>query len=509
MCRRGRARIAIWLVTILLVAFLSQTTSAAVNTQARGTLYTELLYTPEDLLMFGNRAQLNIDIEAREGNARGKIILGGVWQSLTPFWKDNHGGGPGGNLANFEQSYVEYEGPVYLSGPSVKLAAGHMFILGYPAYAARIDAHSNPGGWTNGVRRAVRLENLRFSLPLGGRDVSVDNKAFIVWEKDKPDAYGIGYSAQASMGQWSSVLTIVDFEERERLDIGGEAGYYGAPLDKDTVIGMELRGPIASKATLDLMAATHLDGKRSATDETVLETERSMIIDASVRYAPSSRTAYRLGVRGFEPGFDPQYRDRAEDNLVDKHRDRRGIYGEAETVVGAFDGKDVKLTLSAGQFQTYADDPDLIQELGLSAETELGGFGLKASVDTTQKTPATGAATQETTTTLSAEGTLLRQRGFLLQGSAVVTRETGADPLTKWEVGLTHTLRAGSLRNMQLKGGLIAEVRDTTETRVYLGLSYRLPLGLQLDAKWTTPNNVNDPDDDLDNFVRLSHTINF
>lgn len=487
------------LVIAILAALLVGTAAqAAVTPQARGNLYTELLYTPEDLLKIQNRAQFNIDILA--GSNQAKLILGGVWQGLTPFWEDNFGGSAGGNMANFEQALLEIQGPFFMGGPDIKLAAGHMFILGYPAWAARLDAHSNPGGWSNGVRRAARFEDLRFNI----RDASVDAKGFITWEKNKPDSYGMGTSVGVKYGKWDTRITAVGYHESQRIEIDGESGYYGAPLERDTVVGVEVSGPLHNKVSLQLTGAWHQNGKRSEEDVTVLDTESSLMIDGNVKVTVTPDLSVTVGYRDYPAEFDPKYRDRAEDNLVSTHSDRTGVFAEVTTHVL---DRTVQLDANVARYTSHAEDPTVFSKAGLGASTKIGETSLKASFSTERTSPPEGEATTKHELSLDAESVLLRQRAYLVQGFAGITFERGSTESNAWDVEALYTQRSGVLRNFQLGAGLIGKTGE--ELAKYIRTAYTFPFGAKLEGKITWPNNPNDTDEKYDNFLRVSMQVDF
>ncbi|MGE5572405.1 MAG: hypothetical protein ACM3ZU_05200 [Bacteroidota bacterium] len=245
-----------------------------------------------------------------------------------------------------EKAYLETTGPFLTGGQDVTTRFGDLAI-DYSPYIAHISA-------TDGVIEGAQVSGVRVG--------PVELGAFYGW-------------ATREIAQ----------NQQERFANGGLAAkadiqgisLTGAALKTGDDIALAGTVHVAPAPGLDLTGAAAWDG---ANEASVVKAEAGI---AEIPMLPG--VSAKLGVRDFDPKFNPIYRDDSQDdgndiNVVDLNAGKRGVSGEVATTI-----RGVELAGTADWHQQRNADRQIVGErksLGATAATRYADLDIEAGVKT-------------------------------------------------------------------------------------------------------------------------------
>ncbi|MCR4401951.1 MAG: hypothetical protein NUW12_04100 [Firmicutes bacterium] len=250
-----------------------------------------------------------------------------------------------------EKAYLETTGPFLTGGQDVTTRLGDLAV-DYSPYIAHVSE-------TDGVIEGAQVSGVRVG--------PVELGAFYGWatrqiSEDQQERFANAGVAAAA-------------------DIQG-IGLTGAAVKTGDDIALAGTVRFAPVPGLDLTGAAAWDGSNEAA---VVKAEAGI---AELPVLPG--VSAKLGVRDFDPKFNPIYRDDRKDddgndiNVVDLNAGKRGVNGEvATTVMG------VELVGTADWHQQRNADRQIVGErksLGATAATRYAGLDIEAGVKTTWST---------------------------------------------------------------------------------------------------------------------------
>ena len=184
----------------------------------RGSVTTEVSYTPEERWLAGNRLQLYTDI-AFGTSAKAYVHLGG-WLPRPDETVSFAGGGSTHAQFNIKHAYIEIDGPWLRGTPNVRTTLGDVS-LGYSPYVLQLDRwdlwywdvmedSKNPLSY-NRMRRGVSVESLE--------QKKVKGAGFLIFD-GHPDIYAYGGKIRFEQNDTKVNTTAINYLDKKDIPSG-------------------------------------------------------------------------------------------------------------------------------------------------------------------------------------------------------------------------------------------------------------------------------------------------
>lgn len=451
----------------------------------KGSVLTEISYTPEERWIAGNRLQIYTDL-AFGTRSKGYINLGGWMPREDVFHSFASLSSIPANL-RIKYAYLEVDGPLLGRFFNIRTTLGDLSIDYSPFIMKRdrldlwywdvMDNPDDPANYNRG-RRGISFETLNpDKIGAGG---------FLLCDGD-PNQYAYGSKFSCGSAKNNLELIFVNYEDHKGSLQGEKA--------KNTDSSFSIEGRLG-KGPLGIWGQGVQDRK--------VENQQSLpltqLLQGSLTYQAGDFATIAYSVWSFDKDFDPRYRDRTP--KYDLQTGRKLMWNPVDKFAGqsgtglrvAFNNGDIGLKLENRQALEKLDKVSKLQETELKFNTEFKRvlFSLEAEYSTNQ---------------VDAENELLSIKKSIFASSSYMLKKTsGYDLSLEWNHNidenagssesrshliLNSKVASGSLEGAQIFAGIRKISNFDKPLRGFIcGLDLLLAREINIVVRYAVPNEA-------------------